>query len=141
VGEVIEQIIARDGVCEAKALVAEAENPTSPIHGVFDPNVWDDEFAAQRYREEQARKVIASIRVVVDGIDAQPPAFVSIRVAKDEEGSTGYQETLKVMVDPAGREAVLADALSELTALEHRYDSLTALAPVWKALGRIRAVK
>lgn len=144
VGNVIDGIIERDGTCEAKALVAEAARADSPIHGLFDSEFWDDKYAAQRYREEAARKVINSIRVVIEDVPKPVPAYVSVKMlTEDEAGHTsrkrGYKDVISVMSDSQAREELLAQALKDIRALEERYASLTQLAPVWRALREVAA--
>lgn len=58
-----------------------ARNKKNPLHPAFE---WDDTVAAERFRTEQARKLIKSIRVVYEDRPDEPK-FVHVRV-----GNAGY---------------------------------------------------
>jgi hypothetical protein len=53
---------ANDGALTTKSVVAASRSEKAVLHDCFE---WDDSIAAERHREEQARAIITSIRVVV----------------------------------------------------------------------------
>lgn len=53
---------ANDGKLTPDLVVQDAEQSDSPLHELFE---WDDGIAGHRYRIEQARQVITSVRVVI----------------------------------------------------------------------------
>jgi len=52
---------ANDGKLTPDLVVQDAEDADSPLHELFE---WDDGVAGHKYRLDQARQVITSVRVV-----------------------------------------------------------------------------
>jgi hypothetical protein len=132
VGEALDRIRETTSGLTASNVVKAAKPKTSPLHNYFP---WNDKEAAQLHREEVARSLIRSITVIISPQeDAQPVrAFVAIGTTEDK-----YIPTLQVLSQKDLREKMLALALSELRAFESKYKSLQELAPVWRALDRIK---
>lgn len=130
----VEKIERKHGVCHPAMLVKAAAKETSPLHGLFE---WDDSEAARQWRVHQARRVINTLRVVVDDQITQRPAFVHVRRITPEGVADGYMATHRALAGDT-REQVLKDALGVLEGARRRYESLGELAPVWEALDEIR---
>jgi len=112
--------------------VVEVSRPDdAPLHSAFE---WDDEIAAEKYRETQASYIIRSVEVVVEGSDKPTRAFVSLTVAENERE---YREINKVLSIRSERELLLAEAKRELTAFKHKYAVLEELADVFAAIDRV----
>lgn len=137
IAETVEQIEREQGVCHPAALVEAARPADSPLHPLFE---WDDSEAARRYRVEQARRVIRTLRVTVLDKRASGPAFVHVRRVTPEGVQDGYVTTARALLGP-DRPGVLKDALSQLNGLRRRYEALEELADVWNALDRVEAVE
>ncbi|MFH1731955.1 MAG: hypothetical protein ABIF82_09950 [Planctomycetota bacterium] len=133
--ETLEKIrISRRGVLKPAHVVAEARDPSSPLHKRF---CWDDTKAAHRYRLWQARELIA---VVVQRFSADHKpvrAYVSLQ---DDRGTLGggYREIRDVMSCAQTRKRLLAEALNDLRIWEERYRLLKELAPIIRAAARLR---
>lgn len=128
----IEEIRARDGSVTPTAVVEDARDPDHPLHRCF---VWDDSEAAERYRQQQARLLVNSIRVVVlkDDRPQQQTAWISVDV---RETGKGYLPASVVMSDDDYRSQALAEALSALQGWRRRYGHLKELADVFEAIDR-----
>jgi hypothetical protein len=89
------------------AVVADAKNPDSPLHGCF---TWDVEKAAQAYWIEQARALITSIQVVQRTDKTSVRTVYYVRDPSAGCGEQGYvsTETLRSDKDMA-REAIVAE--------------------------------
>ena len=61
VGEACEQLEKEYGACTPQRLLDYSRNPASPLHKEFD---WDDTVAAEKWRLEQSRLLIAHVRIV-----------------------------------------------------------------------------
>lgn len=128
--QAIRRIVRRhDGVCAPAALVAAARNDES-IRPAFE---WDDTKAAADWRIHQARRILNTIRVVVEGQDAPVPAYVHVTRLTSKGVVNGYMETRRALAGPT-REGVLRDALSLLQGARRRYGQLDELSEVWAAL-------
>jgi len=113
-------------------VIQDAKNPESPLATLFTNSVEND---AYEYRLQIARMVINSVRVEVvnketKAVDTEY-AFISVR---DVDNSHRYVslETVRNDVDIHAR--VLEEAERRLNQWVNRYDTLTELAPVVKAI-------
>ena len=125
-GDIAENLAAQHplGICTPSALVDAARPKRSPLH---DRYVWNDTEAGELYRLEQARAQLRTVRVVIDDVRQDAPAFVVVRVATDD-GSTvrGYQPLRVALMSAVTREQVLADATRLLEGAWGRVASLEA---------------
>ena len=133
-GEVCEQMSAK-GKLTPKALVDASRPEDAPLHKAFE---WDDQKAAERYRESQAAYIIRSIEVKREDATEPVRAFFSV----PKEGGTSYQyhsiDTILRSTD--SRESLLEAAKRELEAFTRKYDQLVELAEVIEAAERLLSV-
>jgi hypothetical protein len=115
-------------------VVGDASDPDSPLHAYFD---WNDANAAHRYRLEQARRLIRSVKLVVETTEDSRavPVYVRDPAAPDEQ--QGYRALASIKSDDDGARAVLeremgrvasclhrARAVASVLGLEHELDDL-----------------
>ena len=129
VGELIDELTSKGKEVTPELLVELSRDPSSPTHNEFE---WDDTVAAQKYRTEQARLLIAHIRVI-----------------KEDEHEEEYK--IRAFVSTPGRNSVyvpLQDALNNESYRDHllkqakadseiflaKYRRLEELAAVTKAM-------
>ncbi|MCV7076714.1 hypothetical protein [Mycobacterium szulgai] len=116
VTKVVLRVQERDGVCTPAAFVAEAADPASPIHDLFD---WDDTSAAHRWREYQARVIIGQVRIEVNG--SRAPAHVHVTVTRgDGQRKQGYVPLETALGDDELRAQVFAEARAGLGGWRNR---------------------
>jgi hypothetical protein len=145
-GEEIERITNKHGCCKPKILVKESKRETAPCHPFF---TWDNSVAADKCREDEARSIIRSVRIVRDEYPPQEQpvirAFVNV-VASDSESDFeghGYIPVSRAANHAEYAEQVLSNAKKELQQWQHRYlDYQTFfksdLKRVSKAISKIR---
>lgn len=131
-GEVCEAL-EREGNLTPGALVDASRDEDAPLHGYFE---WDDEEAAERWRESQAGHIIRSVEVVAAGSTDPVRAFVNI-----DAGDAGrvYVNVEAALSMPDTRDEVLARALADLKAFERRYRQLEELTGVLAEIGKLVA--
>lgn len=95
------------GVLTPDAVVENARDPESPLHDKFE---WDDTKAAHAHRIYQARKLIASVKVIVRESDRVlvVPRFVSTSTF----GESRYEHIDAVRNDADASMVVLRDEVS-----------------------------
>lgn len=130
VGEVCAKL-ERKGDLTPKALVDASRSEKSPLHGYFE---WDDEKAAEAYRETQAAYLIRSVEIVVSGSAEPVRAFVSVTA---EGGERSYMDVQAALSMQETRDEVLDRALAELRAFERKYNTLSELAGVLEAIRKV----
>lgn len=104
------------------ALVVDAATPEdSPLHRYFD---WDDSSAAHKWRIEQAREHIRSVRIryVENDKPKTTRAFVSVR--DNDSAPSNYQPTEQIAQDPLAMRIVLRDFERKLRDLKAEYGHL-----------------
>lgn len=134
VADELEQIRRRHrGIIRPEDVVAFASDPTTALHARF---CWDDTKAAELYRIEQARRVIRCVVTVVD--EGRPPVRAYVSLRQDRADGDSYREIRDVLSVPDLRKMLLAQALREAEAWRQRYERLADLAPIVRAIERVR---
>lgn len=75
----------QQGLLTPETVVSFAQAEDSPLHKYF---TWDDTAAAERWRQEQARKLIQSVNVTFlddEGVEQSCRAFVNVKPDEDEQ--------------------------------------------------------
>lgn len=128
-GKELERIYSEQGTLEPSVVVEQSRPKSAPLHSVFE---WDDEAAAEKWREQQARVVIASVMVVDERTD-EPFTRAFVHVSDD------YRPLSIVLEDRDMTEELLDFALRELRTFERKYNDLVQLAPVFNAIEQVAA--
>lgn len=125
-GEELQRIYQEKGGLNPSDIVEESRNDSAPLHPCFE---WDDEIAAEKYRQTQAQMIVRSIVTVQEKPNREPVetrAFVSIQQEyKPIEVVTNSEEQMQEL---------LRTALAELMAFRRKYSILSELAGVMRAI-------
>lgn len=125
-GEELERIRNKYGELSPADIVQESISVNSVLHNCFE---WQDDIAAQKYRERQAQDLIRNIVVeaVVDK-EVNPPirAFVSIQ--------GDYKPIQEVVTVEDRRKELLQNALKELESFKTKYNQLYELSELFEAI-------
>ena len=125
-GEELERITKARHALTPDAIVDESRSEDAILHGCFE---WNDQNAAERYRESQAQEIIRNIVTVnVDGETLSEPvrAFVSIQ---------GNYESMDIVVKTKDyQDEMLQKALRDLRSFQHKYSGLTQLAEIFASI-------
>lgn len=113
----------------AKNLLDANRDENAPLHNEFE---WNDGIAAEKYRENQARHIIACLCVRAEtttGEQSEPVrAFLKI------EPESEYQSLNVILQSADSHSAMLATALKELKAFQKKYKTLAELKPLFDVL-------
>lgn len=131
VGETFEKLES-NGTLTPSAVVDASRRKNAPLHDFFE---WDDEIAAEKYRETQASYLIRSIEIISHGTPTPVRAFVS--VTREELPKQSYMSVERALSIEDTRESVLETALAELRAFERKYAGLKELANVIAAIRQV----
>lgn len=128
-GEVCDEL-EQHGLLTAKHLVDVSRPEEAPLHQEF---VWNDAEAAELFREQQARCLIAHI-VVREVEDSAPPsrAFYNIVTTEPE-----YESIHTIFSDPDKSRQLLKKAMQELRSFQRKYADIERLAPVFQAIDAV----
>lgn len=134
VGHCLEQIQKRTGRRGIKPseVIDEAKEPSSPLHEFFE---WDNTKAAEAYRVEQARHLLAAITVEYEDVNESRPVRLFVNMKPQGEGNEReYIPTVAVLSDASMRAQLIRQALGEADAWRKRYEHLNELANVFAAI-------
>lgn len=88
-------------------VVKDAEDSSSPLHDLFE---WDDSIAGHKYRIEQARQVITSVRVVITTEHKAVSTVYYVRDPEAESTEQGYVSIDKLKSDSdLARESIVME--------------------------------
>lgn len=128
-GDELARIEAKHGGLKPSIVVQESRPETAVLHPVFE---WDDQVAAEKYRNVQAGQIIRSVRVVHEspsGVKERTPAYVSVvRVVDEDMAHREYVSTSRAMENDEWRRGVMSEALDQLRGFARRYKQLGDLA-------------
>lgn len=143
--------LAKAGTVTPAAVLAQAENPESALHSLFE---WDDAKGGQKFRVLQAAQVIRGFQVYITrrpmdertvSVSILPPldsdehntrttrGFVSLRI---DRGTGAYRSLQSVLNDPELRKEYVEDARVDLRAFRDKYHGVKELDAVLKAIDR-----
>lgn len=128
------------GIITPSIVVQEAESKSSPLHKYFE---WRDGLAAMRYREWQARQLIASIFIVqCDQKDAEPiRAFVALQPEEEDEmfiSDRGYVYTPSIAGRQSYQTQVLDYARMQLLGWRKRFGNFQQFFDVVSAIDKLK---
>lgn len=119
IGEALDEITqANSGHLTAKSVVDAARNTRNALHRYFE---WDNVKAAESFRLDQARTLIASIHTEVAETQAPVRAFLSVN---DDKQGKSYRTVREIMSSSDLQLKVLEAAERDLLAFEGRYRNL-----------------
>lgn len=127
-GEMCERLASENRLTAAE-LVEENRPEDAPLHNAFE---WQDSIAAEEWRKQQARHIIASIVVVSE---SKPPVRQFFNIVRSEPEYKSIDVIMKTVDET---EKLLAVALGELRTFRIKYAALSKkLAPVFDALDQL----
>lgn len=127
-GEEMARIYDKRGVLDPADIVEESRDAAAPLHPCFE---WDDAKAAEKYREQQAEKLIRAIVIV----EETPKGPQTIRAFPHVEQH--YHPIQVVLSSEKRTEELLHTALRELISFEKKYEALSALNGVFAAIDQL----
>lgn len=124
--EQLEKVRANYGAITPTNVVDAARDPDNPMHVHFE---WDDTEAAEAWRRQQARTIIARVRVTVEQPQDHGVVNVTVRGMASVETEAGreYLPVSEVASDKHLREQVLADIRRAFLQLQFKFGAFSDL--------------
>lgn len=116
----LQTIYDQHGKLTPEIVLDEARDPEHPLHNRFE---WRDDVAAEKWRREQARELIVSLKVRYAAPDGTPRDVRSWHAIAREHGHT-FEPVEKIGEDPLSSKILLATAEREWRAMRSRYEHL-----------------
>lgn len=127
-GEMCEKLAA-DGRLTAKNLVDENRPEEAPLHNEFE---WDNDLAADKWRDQQARHIIGSLIVKAE---QREPVRAFFNITRNEPN---YNHIETILESTDNTEKLLKTALNELIAFKKKYEMLEQLSKVFDAIEEVQ---
>lgn len=137
----LENLYQKHKVIKAQDFLAEAAKANHPLHGEFE---WDDKKAGKLFRLNQARQLIASVRIrIVDENATFEPirAFVNLRPEADDSlglPERGYAPTILAMQSLNHKQQILAYAHGQLLSWKKRFGALKEFSQIVQVIEQVK---
>lgn len=123
--------LAKEGKLNAEQLVEVSRPADAPLHDEFE---WDDAKAAEEWRKQTGRVMIASITFVMEETRQQEPYRAFYHLVREEKEYTPIEVIMK---DSQKTEQLLKVALSELIAFQKKYSGIKEFEAIYREIGRL----
>lgn len=134
VGEHFEELEKQQGHITPKVVLESARSETSVLHPCFE---WNDDVAAEKYRETQAGLLIRNltVKMIAPEKEQSEPvrAYVNIRQTDTSE----FISVRNVLMDEELTRKMLEQAKNELNAFVKKYSALRELSNVFDAIAEV----
>lgn len=121
-------------VTTPKQVVDIARDESTELHKCFE---WDDDIAAEKYREVQAKDVLRSLiikHVEAPKNEGEEEQVTQFRVFESAPEKNVYKSTALIVHNPDEHAKLIAQARRELEAFKKRYENIVELAKVIAAI-------
>ena len=128
--KVAEEILSIGEEPTSKQIVDKARDESTELHGMFE---WNNDVAAEKYREVQANKIVNALKIVNVGLndsnaDEQPK---TVKLMHHIEGKPGFVTITRIMSDDDMYQKLLEQAKADLRSFKVKYSMLTELKPIF----------
>lgn len=136
VGKCCEEIEHEYGAITSSNMVNAARSTESELHPLFE---WDDQIAGEKWRNQQAKMILSSLRIVVNESEEKPiivRAFVNVSPPSKNEAV--YIQIEKAVNDESNHQQLLLNAYRELNAFQKKYQALSELKPLFELINALK---
>ena len=139
VGDTLEALRTENSGALTPDIVVESARPKdSPLHNCFE---WDDSIAGEKYRKEQARRIIQCVVTVIrdDNPNPGPQTIRAFTSVKDDKGCRYYTTTAYALSDDELKKQVFANLIRDMDTLRRKYDAykFAEVHSVFKTIDRV----
>ena len=128
--EVMNELEA-EGKLSAKELVNVSRPDDAPLHDEFE---WDDEIAGEKWREQQARVMIASVTIIHEDLPQKEPIRAYFHI---EQNQPNYERIETIIKQEDRTEMLIKMAKKELAAFKAKYSGIQAFQKVFNAIDEL----
>ena len=130
----LEKIRSNHGELRPEYVVEDAKDENSVLHDYFD---WDDTSAAAKYRAQQARILINSIKVEIKTTKVNCKIRAFVNVVTDTNKLRTYVPIHEVLTDTTAYADLLAQACEDMNIFIDKYDKIDELNGVKAAMLKV----
>lgn len=132
-GKVAEEILSIGENPTNQQIVDKARDENTELHDMFE---WDNDVAADKYREHQAHRIVCCLSIVPVGLNNDKPEEpqTPIRLLHHVNKTQGYTPIYKIMNDEVMHKQLLDQAYADLRAFKVKYQMLDELQEIFKLI-------
>jgi len=116
---------------KAKDLLEASRHPSSALYNYFD---WSDKKAAEKWRRQQAQKMIQSVYVIIETTDGPKESRAWISVTSHERKGKTFVGVSKALSDKDYRKQTIDEAMRQVQIWRNKYRLYKELANIFKAI-------
>jgi len=117
--------LENDGTFTPSGVLEDARNPASPLHSFF---TWEDNIAAEQFRLQQARELIARFKVEIRTTTRTVSAVIYCRDPRSKSDEQGMVSITRCLSDAdLSREVAVQEIDRALALLRRANDQIAAL--------------
>ena len=124
-----------DGEIRPQDVLEESKDINSPIHDYFD---WDDKSAANKWRIDQARRMIRYVLVIIQTDDGPKETRAMVSVSSEEVRGKRYVSIAKAMSNDNYRAQMISEALRKAHSWKENYKKLKELKPIFEVIDKFK---
>lgn len=113
-------------------IVEYAKDENTELHKCF---TWDNDEAAEKWRKQEARMIVCSLRIVKVENDIEIPTPVRVFYKTDDD--SGYKPTEVIIRQADEYEKLINRVTNELKTIQNKYKNLCEFEEVWKAIDEL----
>lgn len=126
--------LERDGRLLPADVVEAARDPASPLHSHFE---WNDSAAAEKYRLDQARTLIRSVKIEVTVRDVPLSCVGYVRDPEAGPKSAGYRNVMKLRSEEDAARAAIVDEMKRVSDAARRAKAVATVLGMTDAIQQI----
>lgn len=132
-GRVAEEIMSISDNPTNKEIVDKARDESTELHSMFE---WNDDIAAEKYRETQAHRIVCSLSIVKVGLNEKgsDENAKPIRLLHHVDSVPGYVTIQRIMGDDVMHKQLLEQAYADLRAFKVKYSMLKELNDIFELI-------
>lgn len=113
-------------------IVEFAKDESTELHKCF---TWDNNEAAEKWRLQEARKVVCCLRIVKEDGEKEEPTPIRVFYKTDDE--SGYKPTQIIIKNADEYGKLINRVTNELKAFREKHKNLTEFEQIWKAIDEL----
>ena len=123
--------LAKEGNLNAKALVDVSKPEDAPLHNEFE---WNDEKAAEKWREQTGRVMIGSVVCIVEDSPQTEPVRMYFHI---EDSQPNYEPIETIIKDTQKSDKLIQVALRELMSFQQKYKGIKEFSHLFREIGKL----
>jgi len=123
-GKELERIRKKYGTLNAKDVVEESKDPSSPLHRIFE---WENDKAAESWRINQAKALIRSVVVVIEHKETPCKVRAFVSVADGPHNKASYVPITEATSNGYAKKYLMNCAKHDMECFAAKYRTLSEL--------------